>query len=290
MWFYAALSDAFLSGLSVVIGKHTLKTVSPLVFYWSVLVISTPIIFLFAWKDGIPALTLTFVIGIVGSVVFYTISKLWFFKVIKDAHLSEVHPLVALGPIFTLLFAIPVLSEKPSGLALFGTLVSLFGVYVLNVSSLREGLLEPFKILFRNKLALLMLASVAVGGVVSVFDKLAINSTFPRNSTFTLLIEDLVIIFGLLPYLISKRKTVWQEIAINKKLILLLGILGAASNILAFFALSGGQAGLVTAIFRTQIFFVLFFSFIFFKDRLKLETVIGVIIMIVGLAIMKLGA
>lgn len=289
MWFYAALSMALLSGIYTIISKHTLRTISPLVFYWAVLVISTPIVFIFAWKDGIPKLTLLFFVGIIGSVIFYTISKLWFYKVIKDSHLSQVHPLVSLGPIVALLFAIPILAEKPSGFAVLGSLVSLLGVYVLNISSLREGLFEPFKILFRNKMAFLMLASVAVGGVVPVFDKLAINNTTPNNSMFALLIENIVIISGLLPYIITKRETTFQEITANKKFIILLGIIGAASNMFAFVALNSGNVGIVTAIFRTQVFFVLFFSFLFFKDRPKLETIIGTIIMIIGLVIIKLG-
>jgi drug/metabolite transporter (DMT)-like permease len=289
MWFYAAISMAFLSGLYVVISKHTLRAISPIIFFWSVLLISTPIVFIYAWKDGFPKLTLLFFVGVLGSVIFYTISKLWFYKIIKDSHLSQVHPLVSLSPIITLLFAIPILGERPSGLAVVGSMVSLLGVYVLNISSLREGLFEPFKILFRNKMAFLMLASVMVGGIVSVFDKLAINNTTPNNSAFALLMEDIVIVVGLLPYMYSKRKIVFTEIFSNKKFIILLGIIGAASNILGFIALDHADSGIATAVFRTQTFFVLFFSFLFFKDRPKLETVIGATIMIAGLLIIKLA-
>ena len=60
------------------------------------------------------------------------------------------------------------------------------------------------------------------------------------------------------------------------------------SNILAFIALQNGNPGLVASVFRTQVFFVLLFSFIFFKDKPKTETIIGSIIMIAGLVVIKL--
>lgn len=290
MWFYAALGMACISGIYTITSKHTLKTINPIIFYWIVLTVSTPIIWIFTWKDGIPAITYTFAIGIFGSVIFYTISKIIFFKTIKDATLSHIYPLVSIGPIFTLIFSRLILSERPSGLELLGSFITMIGVYVLNISSIREGFLEPIKILYRNKLALLMIISVMVGSIVSVFDKLAINNTTPQNANFTLLIGNLVIIIALIPWIFVKRKTAFVEIIQNKWPVLFLGILLAVSNILAFAALSVGNPGLVSSVSRTQIFFVFFFSMIFFKDYPKKETILGTIVMVLGLVVLKFAS
>src|SRR3989344_9494764 len=127
MWFYAALLGALISGIITIFSKHTLKTISPIVFFWAVLLVSSPFILLFAWKDGIPSLGPGFIIGIAGSVILYSIARIVFYHVIKDAHLSQVYPLVTLGPIFTLVFAFVILSEKPTVYALFGSLITLAG-------------------------------------------------------------------------------------------------------------------------------------------------------------------
>ena len=134
-----------------------------------------------------------------------------------------------------------------------------------------------------------MLVSVALIGFVSVFDKLAIGNTFPRNDLFALITENLLIVICFLPWVISKRKEVYLQVVSNKKIILLLGALGAGSNLLSFLALGVGNAGAVTSIFRTQIFFVILFSFIFFKDRPKIETILGSIILIAGIVLLKLA-
>ena len=134
-----------------------------------------------------------------------------------------------------------------------------------------------------------MTVSVLTNSVVIVFDKLAINNTFPQNTTFTLFVENLMVIFGLLPLLYARNKDFYQQITSNAKSFLLLGILSAVSTILAFSAVGGGSVGLVATILKTQVLFVLLFSYIAFKDKPKLETLIGSVVMIAGVVLIKIG-
>jgi len=292
MWFYTALFASLISGLSVAISKQALKNVSPIILYWIIITISTPLVAILAFKDGIPELNKYFFIGVGGSVLLYSFSRILQFRVIRDANLSQVYPLIALTPIFTLIAAyFPPLSERPSSIAIFGGLISLIGCYVLNISSLKEGIFEPFKILFKNKLALYMLIAVATLGLVTVLDKIAITGTDPKNTNFALFSENIIIILGFLPFLFSssKREASFKEILNNKKLLLILGVLAAASNILGFISFGSANVGIVSAIFRSQIFFALFFGFFLLKDRPKFETIFGTIIMIAGLLIIKIS-
>jgi uncharacterized membrane protein len=288
MWFYSALGVSLITGLSAIISKHTLKTISPIAFFWAVLLISTPPVIIVSWKDGFPAINAAFFVGILASIAFYTVSKLLYYRTIKDAALSHVHPLVALGPIFTLLFSFLILTEKFTIVALVGICITILGAYVLNISSMKEGLFEPFKIIFRNKLSLIMLLSVIIGSIVTVFDKLALKNTLPENPNFALITENLFLIVGILPWILYNRSTHWPEFKNNFKWIFIFGILQAASNMLGFYSLSAANPGLVTSVFRAQIFFVLIFSYLFFGDRPKTETVVGSIIMIGGLVVLKL--
>ena len=290
MWFYFALATSFISAVSIILNKRILKGVSPSVLTWCTLVLATPIIAIFAIKEGVPNLNILFVTGVVGSVLFYTISQITQFRAMKIADLSAIYPLVSLGPIFTLLVAfLPPLNEKPGLIAIVGILVTLFGTYVLNVGNAKEGLLKPIKLLFENKASALMIFSVLVGSVVVVFDKLAINNTLPKSTTFVLLVENILVIVGLLPILYLKTRNFAREIFDNKKLFIILGVLNAFSTIFAFSATGGGDVGIVSTIFKAQLLFVLLFSFLFFKDRPKFETIIGSIIMILGVVLIKIG-
>jgi len=257
---------------------------------WCTLVLATPIIAIFAIKEGVPNLNVLFLAGVVGSVIFYTASNIIQFRAMKIADLSVIYPLVSLGPIFTLLAAfLPPLNERPGVIAVIGILVTLFGAYILNVGNAKEGLLKPIKLLFENKASALMIFSVLVGSVIIVFDKLAINNTFPKNTTFTLLIENILVIAGLLPILYLRNKNFGRQILDNKKLFIILGVLNAFSTILVFSAVGDGSVGVISTILKAQLLFVLLFSFIFFKDKPKFETIIGSVIMIAGVVLMKIG-
>jgi drug/metabolite transporter (DMT)-like permease len=290
MWFYIALFAALVSGILVVLNKRILSRVDPIILFWTMIVVSTILMAFFALKNGIPNLGWLFFVGVVCSTIFYTLSRVLQFKAIKDAPISHIYPIIVLSPIFTTTLAfLPPLSERPSVIALVGSLVSLIGVYTINVSRAREGLLEPFKILFKNKSSLLMLVSVITIGFVSVFDKIAITGTAPKNIIFTLFTENVVIIIGLLPYLFARRKEVASQISSNKWSLLMLGILFALGNILSFVSIGSGSVSIAAALFRTQVFFALLFSYILFRDKPKLETIIGSLILILGVILVKIG-
>lgn len=291
MWFYTALATTVLSAFSIILIKKLLIGVSASVLMWATLLIALPLTFVFALKDGIPEVNHVFFLGILGSVILYTIAKILNFKAIRGTNLSSVYPLISLGPIITLVIAFfPPLSETPSFLAVVGVIVTLLGCYVLNIETKKEGIFKPFQVLLTNRTSLLMLFSIFIGSIVIIFDKIAINNTFPQNTTFALFMEDLFIICGLLPILYSRNKNFPQQIIKNSKLLFLLGVLNATSNILIFSAIGGGNVGLIAALQRTETLFVLLFSFLAFEDKPRRATIIGSLIMIIGVVLIKIGS
>jgi len=193
--------------------------------------------------------------------------------------------------LFTLFVAmLPPLSEKPSLLAMVGVLITLVGTYVLNIGSIGEGFLQPIRVLVRNRASYLMIISVVLESVVIIFDKVAITNTTPRSTTFTLLTENLIVIAALLPILIVRNKGFLEQISINRRLFLILGLLNAIATILAFSAVGGGDVGLVATVLKMQLLMVLLISFFVFKDKPKLETVIGSVVMIMGVVLIKIGS
>lgn len=290
MWFYIALATSLFSAISVILTKKILKGVSPLVLTWCTLLLATPIIAVFAIKEGVPILNSLFFISVLCSVIFYTLSKVLQYRAIKIADLSAIYPLVSFGPIFTLLAStLPPLNEKSGLLSVVGIIITLFGAYILNVGKAKEGLLEPIRLLFRNKASALMILSVFVHSFTIIFDKFAIQNVAPQNTSFVLLVENILVIIILLPILFFRNSNFYKEILLNKKLFIALGILDAISTILAFSAIGQGNVGVLSTIFRVQLLFVLLFSLVFFKDKPRLETIIGSIIMIVGVILIKVG-
>lgn len=291
MWFYVALSASLVSAIATIYNKKILDGISSSVLFWCTLVLSTPFIAFFAIKEGIPSFNLLFVLGIIGSVLFYTTHKLTQFRAMKLSDLSEIYPLVSLGPIFTLFIAFsPPLNERPSSLAIIGLIITLFGVYFLNATKAKENLLKPIKLLFTNKASALMMISVLVDSVVIIFDKIAINNITPKNTTFVVLVENILIILGFLPVLYLRNRNFTKEIFSHKKIFIVLALLNVIGTILAFSAVGGGNVAIVATIFRAQIVFVLLLSYLFLKDKPRSEIILGTLIMIVGVVLIKIGS
>ncbi len=97
MWFYVALLTSLVGAVEVIITKKLVKGVGASVLTWATLVLATPIIFLFALKDGIPQLNHLFFVGVVGSVLFYTASQVIGYRAMRMADLSAIYPLLHWG-------------------------------------------------------------------------------------------------------------------------------------------------------------------------------------------------
>lgn len=291
MWFYAAILASVFSALGVITSKKLIKNVSAMVLTWSTLFFATPIIFILAIHETIPKLNYLFFIGVAGSVFFYTSSKVIALKAMKLGDLSLVFPLISLGPIFTLIVAMfPPLSERPGPTAIIGVLITLLGTYLLNVEAKKEGLLKPFRRLFENKASLMMIVAVIIESMVMIFDKMALNNTSPKSTTFTLLMENILVIFGLLPILFSRNRKFFSQIFENLRLLIFLGLINAIGTVVGFSAVGWGNVALVATIMRTQVLLVLFLSFLFFKDRPRFATLVGSAVMILGIVLIKIGS
>lgn len=291
MWFYYSLINAFFTAISIIISKKLLKDVGSSALVWVIQLLSIPLIILVVLKEGFPSFNIYFTLAILASVILYTLSKALGFRAVRETNLSKIYPLISFGPIFTAIIAsFPPLSEKIGLLGIAGILVTLVGAYILNVEVAKEGFLKPFQLLLTHKASLLTIIATLINSVVVVFDKLAINSTFPRSSTFTLFAENIIIVFGLIPILYIRNKHFLKGIIINKKLVIFLGIIAAVKDILGFAAVGQGNVGLVTSIHRTQILWVLLLSYLFFKDKPKTGTIIGSTIMILGVVLIKISS
>lgn len=291
MWFYTVLLAPIVSALAIVLSKHLLKNMRAGVLTWATYTFSSILVALVAFSSGVPKINSVFFIGIIGSTIFYVVSKVMSFKSMRQADLSLIYPLSSLGPIFTLVVAyFPPLNEKPHWLAIVGILVTLFGCYLLNINSLKNGLLMPIKTIFRNRASTIMFWATLIGSMVAIFDKLAINNTQPINSAFTLFAEDILISLSMLPILLWQDRNFLKPIIKNAKMLSLVVILTGISNLLVMNAMGTTNIAYVATILRTQLLFVLLFSYLMFKDKPKKEIILGSLIMIFGVILIKLGA
>lgn len=288
MWFWWAFLAAIMAAVSVVLTKKALKNISAPLVTWVLFSLNTPIVALIAFKDGITQVNYLFFVGAIGSASIFAIAKTLRLVAIKQALLSKIAPLATFNAVFVYLLGLIFLSEKIQLMGVVGLLLITMGAYILNAEELGKDLLKPFRLLITEKASLLFLLGVALTSVTAIFDKVSITNTFPTNPSLTLLMENIIVSFLLLIYLQKKKKGWLSELKENFKFLSLTSLVYMVAVIAVFSAFATGPVALVIGIKQLQLFFVLFLSYLAFKDKPTKHSLLASVIMVAGVVLIKL--
>jgi uncharacterized membrane protein len=230
---------------------------------------------------------MNFWIAIVGSVLIYLLAKPMRLFAIGTGDISEIIPLVSFSSLFSLIFGWIFLGEVPTNWGLLGvTLISLGGYY-MNFDTKQTGTINrithPFKKVVRSKTHSFLFLSLILGPISSVFDKMAINNTFPRSPHYALLAENLILIPLLIPILFIRKVNIkpLKDLA-GWKVPIMLSVFFAVGSLLGFSAISVGYIGYVAAIRQLSSLVAVVGGYYFLKEKGLRKRLLSTVIMGIG--------
>jgi len=173
-------------------------------------------------------------------------------------------------------------------LGLAGILLIVCGAYLLRAESIKVGVLEPIKLLLKEKGQRHMLMAAFLFSFLAVFFKKAILNSSPFFAFgVTQLLSTLF-----LTVLFLKKKTLgalFKKTADNFNLLFIASIIGFLAGLALFAAFQLGLAAYVVSVKRTSILFTIILGYIFFKeDNLIRSLFIGSII-VLGIFLISAG-
>src|SRR3990170_4761498 len=182
MWAVFALSAAFITSFNPILYKRMLSDSGPVAVVWSVIGLALPLLALttFAFLPALPQVDALFVLGILGSATLNTLAHLASARSLKLADASLVTPLLTFSPVFTLLISANLLGEMPEARGLIGVVLVLVGAYWLHRGPGSDWL-TPFKSVSAKPGVALVLLAGLLWAVTPMFEKLAIQRTFPES-------------------------------------------------------------------------------------------------------------
>lgn len=289
MWFWQALASAIFFSLSVLISKNLLPKVGAVIVTWALFALSLPIVFILAFKAGVPMVEPLFFLGVVGSGLVFVFAKLIEMRSLKERSFHLVYPLTIFSTVFTYIMGVLVFNEQISSIAFVGMTVTLIGAYILNVEKVKEGIFEPFIYLLKDKFSILLLFAMLLTALSSVFDKIALLHSISAGPSVTLLGEN-IIMTVFLTFILFKRDKQWtQQVSKYGWWLLLMSLLYVCNGIFTFMAFSEGTIALTSAVKRTQVLWVMLLGMLFFKDRPPKHAWIATALMIIGVVLLRLG-
>ncbi len=239
-----------------------------------------PVLWLYALIDGIPRIDGRIARVYILALPLESIALVLYIRALSISPLSLTTPFLSFTPAFLVLTSPFMLGEFPGAYGIAGILLITAGAYMLNLSSARSGILEPFRMIFKEKGSFMMLSVAFIYSITSNFGKMGVlysSPSFFAASYFTLLAA----VFSV-PVL---KNSSWRAV-FRKELF----IIGALSSIMISFHMAAIKLIYVSymiSIKRSSLLFGIIFGVIFFKEKGFRERLAAGLIMILGMMIIS---
>ena len=289
MWFWYAIFSALVSAVSIILNKKALKNINASLVSWSLFAFSIPFLAYPALKDGWPKLNTVFWIAITASVVSFAYAKTLTLKSLKGSLMSEIVPLAFFMVLFNYLFGLIFLSESLRLIPIIGLIFVIVGGYFLKVEEAKEDILKPFKLLLTNKESRAYLLAMIIMPLTSIFDKYGLKNIQPVNQSFLLLLENIMTTILIGSYMTKKDQKWITNLKNHFWSLCLNGVVYTILALLFLYGITTGAVALVSGVKKLEVFFVLVLGWLLFGDKPKRGVWIGSLIMLVGVALIKLG-
>ena len=277
-----AQSSAILQAIQHILNKKFVKNEKPFVVIWFTIFLSMFFLIPTVIIDGIPELNEKFYLFLVLRLILDTFALTLYFYAIKHGDISLVVPLSTFSVVFSLTASSILNKEFPNYLGIIGIFTIVFGTYLLNLpkENRRKDLFLPFKLLFKDLAAKLILTSAALYGIIYAINKVGIENSSTSFFTFSAALG-LLIIFTIVNIYQSKGQFYKQLTPKMFSRFLPIGLVDGVKIFTFMMAISYTFVAFADASDNTSAIYSTIFAGIFFKEKIK-ERIFPIVIMIVG--------
>lgn len=283
MWIIFALCAALLASFNPIINKRLLADTDVSVVAWAGQAFGLPLLGLnlILFFGPLPRVDGWFFIGILGSAILNTLAHLAATQALKAGDVSLVAPLFVFSPAVTLLVSSFTLREIPQLLPLMGVGLIMVGAYMLALSSWHDAF-EPMRAAMHQRALWLAIAASVLWGITPIFEKTAIQHTFPENPTAAAFGALLALTLILFPIMLSRADHPFSQMRVRSRGFIALGIIGGIAPLFGYAAFSLGLVGYVSALFKMSSVFALLWAFLFLREKDVSRRLPGALVMVIG--------
>ncbi|TVQ43281.1 MAG: EamA family transporter [Gloeocapsa sp. DLM2.Bin57] len=284
-WLILAILTAFFESLKDLTSKRSLKTVDEYLVIWSLSGLSLPLLLSSLLFIDIPPLNWRFWLALVTGGSLNIVAMILYIKALNLGDLSLTVPLVTFTPLFLIVTSPILVQEYPSYLDCLGIILIVFGAYLLNIKSRKEGYLAPFRALLTQNGAKLMLAVAMIWSIAANIDKLGVRNSSPIF--WSIAIYSFIAI-GLLPVVVYRCRVFSLKITKHLPVLLPIGIFNGLAVMLQMQAINLAMVAQVISVKRTSVLFSVFWGYLILRETGLKERAMGAIIMVIGVFVVSL--
>lgn len=283
-WFILSLGSALCKSLSDVASKQVMAKMGEIAAGCVARGLVAMIALIIVLIQGFPTIGPGFWKAALISGGINIITTVLTLRALKNGELSLVAPILALSPIFLLVTSPIINNQFPTIGGLIGIIVSVSGLYTMKVQEKKAGWLAPFKAVWRSAGAKEALLVAFLYSISANYDSIGSKASSPF---FFIMSVNLIIFLSLLlPAL--KKEGFFRLARENGKRLSLMSIFMAGETGLQFTAFQYAIVPYVISIKRTSALFSVIWGGKLFKEGEFKERFAGALLVVAGLAIIKI--
>jgi uncharacterized membrane protein len=287
MWFVLALLSALFQVLRNMSMKHLGHALDDTINVWGRFTFILPFLAGFVLWHGLPPLQPGFWLYVLLFGVVQTIATMSLSKALKFSDISIVTALWKISLLMLVVFAFVTLGEAPSFLGFLGILVSMLGVYLLNIQKSRISVWAPLRELFVDRgLRYTLVAAVFYAPAVVILKQVIMHS----DPYFANFMAYLAASLTVLPLALRRSVRHFVHIPRHWSSFCSMGLFACLSSVCQSVAYQITLTSYVEAVKQAEILFALAIGYVVFHERARVRAILpGSLTMMGGIVLLKLG-
>ncbi len=268
MGFLLSLIVAILESFKDIYSKGILRDYSPLLLMTNMKIFASLFLLPFALLHPQISDYRTFLLVYSINLLLNFFAFYLYFSAIKVSPLSLSLPMLSFSPVLLLFTSRIMLGEELSGMGILGVFMVFAGSYILNISKINAGLIEPIKAIFKERGSVYILIVVLIWSITANLDKVGVSSSSPILWSFSMSLG-----LGVLGLLASKFRMSFNFPFLS------LSLADTLSTLFQMIAISLIPVPYVISIKRLSVLFSSLWGIIFLGESANL---IGILFMMLG--------
>ncbi len=279
---------AILTSVADALSKKVSMRESVYVVSMSRWLFALPILFAFNYNSIIiPSVNLEAILWLIIVSPLELLAMILYIKAISIYEMSLVIPFLSLTPMFLLITGYVFLNERVSINGMLGVLLIVSGIYLMNLSNTRGGILSPFKNVFKNRGAVYVIIVALIYTITSTIGKRIVNLVGPSFMSFWYLASLTIVLFI---FISIKRESVLPALKSNLFQNFAIGTFVGLAAFTLFSSYQEIPVSYAIALKRTSILFSVLWGRIFFKESDFKKRILGSAIVLIGAILIALKA
>jgi len=279
-WFVYAFICALSVATADAFSKRALRDNDQYLVAWVRVMYAVPVmVFVIPFVD-IPELDTVFYVITSVLLPLDIVALLLYLRAIQVSPLSLTLPFLSLTPVFLIGTSYLMLGEVPDKTGFVGILLVAAGAYCLNIHVVKQGILEPFRTIGKERGSVLMIMVALLFSITSNLGKIAVQHSSPIFfSTFYLFLLS----FSLFLIVRFKSKNILSKAVSHPLLFLFMGISMAIMMLTHLKAVSLVEVSYMISVKRLSLLIGVVYGALFFKEKNIKERFLGSALMVLGI-------